>query len=65
MQINIEFSKTWTVDEVKEFLLNPNDKEYPDMPYDVYYELLACAELSNTLDLRMQDIRNKIEGEYI
>ena len=28
-------------------------------------ELLACAELSNTLDLRMQDIRNKIEGEYI
>ena len=27
-------------------------------------ELLACAELSNTLDLRMQDIRNKIEGEY-
>lgn len=43
MQIDIEFSKTWTVDEVKEFLLNPNDKEYPDMPYDVYYELLACA----------------------
>ncbi len=28
-------------------------------------ELLACAELSNTLDLKMQDIRNKIEGEYI
>ena len=28
-------------------------------------ELLECAELSNTLDLKMQDIRNKIEGEYI
>ena len=28
-------------------------------------ELLECAELSNRLDLKMQDIRNKIEGEYI
>lgn len=46
MQINIEFSKTWTVDEVKEFLLNPNDKEYPDMPYDVYYELLLAQHVT-------------------
>ncbi len=28
-------------------------------------ELLECAELSNTLDIKMQNIRNKIEGEYI
>ena len=28
-------------------------------------ELLECAALSNTLDLKMQDIRNKIEGEYV
>ena len=27
-------------------------------------ELSECAELSNTLDLKMQNIRNKIEGEY-
>ncbi len=26
-------------------------------------ELLECAELSNTLDLKMQKIRNKIEGD--
>jgi len=49
MVINVKFSKIWTVEEVQEYILNPNDEKYVNMPNDIYLELVACAEYYATM----------------
>ena len=49
MVINVKFSKIWTVEEVQEYILNPNDEKYVNMPNDIYLELITCAEYYATM----------------
>ena len=43
MQINVEFEKNWTLEEIKEYMLDMQNERYLSMDLDEHLELAACA----------------------
>ena len=44
MKIIVQFDKSWTQEEIEEYISDPNAKKYTCLPDDMYLELVACAE---------------------
>lgn len=49
MKIVVEFDKFWTLEEIENFLANPQDSKYDTLADDEYLELVACAEYYATM----------------
>ena len=49
MKIVVEFEKVWTLEEIENFLANPQDAKYDTLADDEYLELVACAEYYATM----------------
>lgn len=44
MTINVSFERSWTVDEIEEYISNPNAEKFTSMSNELFLELAACAE---------------------
>ena len=44
MIVIVSLEKKWSIAEVEDYIRNPNDKKYIDMPGYERIELMACAE---------------------
>ena len=44
MTILVEFEKAWHLNDIKNFITNPNDDKYKNLTNDEYLELVACGD---------------------
>lgn len=44
MKIIVKFDKSWTREEIEEYISDPNAEKHTSLPDDLHLELVACAE---------------------